>query len=142
MRAQVRVDRGRLTVRSRPGRDCTEEFPELNELVGSIGRRRLLLDGELVCFAPDGAPDFAALRKRLSPRRPQRKLPPATLVIFDVLHAGGRAVRSLAYRERRGLLDELALEGPPWRTPACFVGEAQARLRRAAREGLGDHDTV
>src|SRR3954467_7887721 len=112
IRAQVRVDRGRLTVRSRPGRDCTEEFPELNELVGSIGRCRLLLDGELVCFAPDGAPDFAALRKRLSPRHTQRWLPPVTLVIFDVLHAGGRAVRSLAYRERRGVLDELALDGP------------------------------
>src|SRR5437773_3130851 len=42
-RAQVRVDRGRLTVRSRRGRDCTEEFRELAELVACLGRRRLLL---------------------------------------------------------------------------------------------------
>jgi ATP-dependent DNA ligase len=41
-RAQARVD-GRVCVRSRPGRDCTEQFPELAELAG--GGRRLVLDG-------------------------------------------------------------------------------------------------
>jgi len=33
MRAQVRID-GQVTVRSRPGRDCSREFPELAELAG------------------------------------------------------------------------------------------------------------
>src|SRR3954453_16368041 len=49
MRAQVRLDRGELCVRSRPGRDCTEAFPELAPLSAAFRKRRLLLDGELVC---------------------------------------------------------------------------------------------
>jgi bifunctional non-homologous end joining protein LigD len=72
IRAQVRLDCGRLTVRSRPGRDCTQDFPELDQLAGSVRRHRLVLDGELVCLAPDGAPDFAAPQTadRFTPARP------------------------------------------------------------------------
>jgi ATP-dependent DNA ligase len=32
MRAQVRLDRRERCLRSRPGRDCTEAFPELTPL--------------------------------------------------------------------------------------------------------------
>jgi bifunctional non-homologous end joining protein LigD len=62
MRAQLRVERGRVVVCSRPGRDCTSEFQELSEIGEVLGRRRLLLDGELVCLASDGKPDFQLLR--------------------------------------------------------------------------------
>ena len=100
IRAQARLDRGRLTVRSRPGRDCTQEFPELGQLAAIVRRHSLLLDGELVCLAPDGAPDFAALRRRLTGSRQRGRAVPATLMIFDVWHADGRALRSLPYRAR------------------------------------------
>src|SRR3954453_3041571 len=129
IRAQVRLDRGRLTVRSRPGRDCTQDFPELDQLAASVGQHRLLLDGELVCLAPDGAPDFAALRKRLTGSQQRGPAARAALIIFDVLHADGRAVRALPYRQRRELLDELALRGTSWQTPECFVGEARELAR-------------
>lgn len=64
MRAQVRVDGERVTVRSRPGRDCTAAFPELHVLVDVLPAPALL-DGELVCFEADGLPDFERLRTRL-----------------------------------------------------------------------------
>ena len=46
---------------------------------------------------------------------------PATLIVFDVLHLAGRSTRRLPYRERRPLLESLALEGPAWRTPRTFA---------------------
>jgi bifunctional non-homologous end joining protein LigD len=96
------------------------------------------LDGELVCLRGDGRPDFAWLRSRLSghARNPQ----PAMLQIFDVLHLDRRSTRSLPYRERRALLEELTLDGPAWRTPASVVVEQPrdfvARVAELGLEGV------
>ena len=65
IRAQLRWDGRSLCLRSRPGRDCTDAFAELAWLAASLGHRRLLLDGELVCLDADGRPDFTSLRARL-----------------------------------------------------------------------------
>jgi bifunctional non-homologous end joining protein LigD len=138
MRAQLRYDGRRVCVRSRPGRDCTEEFPELAAIADQLARRRVILDGELVCLDAAGKPDFAALRSRLG-RRPGRRsgrLPPATLMIFDALHVGGRATRRLPYAARRELLAGLGLDGPAWRTPRHFVGQAEELLAVTAEQGL------
>jgi ATP-dependent DNA ligase len=43
-------------VRSRPGRDCTHEFPELAAIAGALARASVILDGELVCFGAGGKP--------------------------------------------------------------------------------------
>jgi bifunctional non-homologous end joining protein LigD len=68
IRAQLRFDGRSVCVRSRQGRNCTPEFPELVELHETIAGWNLLLDGELVCLGPDGKPDFLALRRRLTSR--------------------------------------------------------------------------
>jgi bifunctional non-homologous end joining protein LigD len=114
-RAQLRYDGRSMSLRTRTGRECSEEFPELAAIAETLGSRRVTLDGELVCLRDDGLPDFARLRRRLagSARNPQ----PVTLQVFDVLNLDGGSTRSLPYRERRALLDELALEGHAWRTP-------------------------
>src|SRR3954462_13322891 len=66
IRAQLRVDGPRgWCVRSRPGRDCSEQFSELAALAEALADHRVLLDGELVHFAADGRPDFGPLRRRL-----------------------------------------------------------------------------
>jgi bifunctional non-homologous end joining protein LigD len=121
MRAQLRSDGRRVTVRSRLGRDCTSEFPELSAL-GDVLGDPIVLDGELVCFDPRGLPDFERLRSRLRARTPAsvnaaQAAAPATLVVFDALHLSGRSTCRLPYRQRRALLEELRLDGPAWRTP-------------------------
>src|SRR4051812_49984182 len=69
IRAQLRVDGASgWSVRSRPGRDCSAQFPELAAIAEVLSRHRLILDGELVHLAVDGRPEFAALRRRLSAR--------------------------------------------------------------------------
>jgi ATP-dependent DNA ligase len=117
IRAQLRVDtRSRWTVRSRPGRDCTHQFPELAELANQLGRQDVLLDGELAHLAADGRPDLGALRRRLvltgAAAASASASWPATFVAFDVLHLGGHGVRALPYRDRRLLLDQLAGKTP------------------------------
>jgi bifunctional non-homologous end joining protein LigD len=95
MRAQVRLDRGSLTLRSRTGRDWTERFPELEALAEAERRRRTLLDAEVVCLDNSGRPDFGALRRRLAGSHADGAV---TVMIFDVLHLDGRAVRVLPLR--------------------------------------------
>src|SRR4051812_10651271 len=66
MRAQLRVGRnGAWCLRSRPGRACSDQFPELARLSDALHGRDMLLDGELVCLDADGRPDFPRLRRRL-----------------------------------------------------------------------------
>jgi hypothetical protein len=129
-----------LCLRSRPGRDCSEEVPELAPITLALGRHRVLLDGELVCLGPDGSPDFASLRRRLrapaDKARRHAERSPATFLAFDVLHLDGRSTRELPYERRRELLLDLALEGPGWRTPRHFVDETERVLAATREHGL------
>ena len=134
-RAQLRYDGRAVTLRTRNGRDCSDDFPELLGVADALGKRRVILDGELVCLREDGRPDFARLRRRLAGRGPSP--PPALLQVFDVIHLDGRSTRARPYRERRALLEELALDGPAWRTPASIVLErSDAFVAGVAQLGL------
>ena len=137
-RAQLRYDGRSVSLRTRNGRECTADFPELAEIAGVLGKRRVTLDGELVCLRPDGQPDFAQLRRRLSGSTTRRR--PAMLQAFDLLHLDDNSTRARPYAERRSLLEELALDGPAWRTPASVVVERSedfvARVEELGLEGV------
>ena len=112
--------------------------PELAAIADQLAGRRVILDGELVRLDGEDKPDFAALRNRFG-RRPGRRsgrVPPVTLLIFDGLHLDGRAVRRLPYAARRELLGGLGLNGPAWRVPHHFVGQAEQLLAATAEQGL------
>jgi bifunctional non-homologous end joining protein LigD len=140
MRLQLRRDGRAVCLRSRPGRDCSEEFPELAAIADALGSHRVLLDGELVCLGADGGPDFASLRRRLrapaDKARRNAERTPATFLAFDVLHLDGRSTRELPYERRRELLLDLALDGPGWRTPRHFLAETNRVLAATREHGL------
>jgi bifunctional non-homologous end joining protein LigD len=101
MRAHLRFDGRRVTVRSRVGRDCTAQFAELRAISATLDDE-VLLDGELVCFDHEGLPDFERLRSRLCAHTSgaataARLTAPATLIVFDMLHLAGRSTRQLPY---------------------------------------------
>ena len=137
-RAQLRYDGRSVSLRTRNGRECAADFPELAEIADALGKRRVTLDGELVCLRPDGRPDFGRLRHRLTGSTTRRR--PALLQAFDLLHLDGHSTRVLPYLLRRSLLEELALDGPAWRTPASLVVERNedfvARVKELGLEGV------
>src|SRR5918997_951204 len=114
-RAQIRAHAGAVTLRTRPGRLCTDQFPELAAL-GDAMPDGVILDAELVCLDAAGRPDYARLRSRLVARAGAAvehgaAAAPATLMIFDVLWHDGEDVSPRFYEDRRALLDALALDG-------------------------------
>jgi bifunctional non-homologous end joining protein LigD len=141
MRLQLRRDGRSVCLRSRPGRDCTDEFPELAGIERVLRRHRVLLDGELVCLGADGNPDFASLRRRLrAPADRARRHAehwPVTYLAFDLLHLDGRSTRELPYERRRELLLDLGFDdGVRWRTPRHFVTDSDRVLAATREQGL------
>jgi bifunctional non-homologous end joining protein LigD len=126
-RAIVGIHEGRLRICSRRGLDMTARYPELEPLSDAVGVDDVVLDGELVVLDESNRPSFAAIQQHTSP---------ATLMIFDVLRVDGRDVIDLPWRERRTLLERLALRGRSWQTPAIVEADADAALAAAGQLGL------
>jgi bifunctional non-homologous end joining protein LigD len=140
IRAQLRWDGRSLSLRSRPGRDCTSEFPELGAIGGALGRRRATLDGELVCFAEGGNPDFerreAGLARTVSQPSGLQSgcLPPSWLRPAPSRQSLDPRTALRATRAAPGKALELA--GPAWQTPRNFLAQADAPLVSTAERGL------
>jgi bifunctional non-homologous end joining protein LigD len=142
-RGQVRVAGGRVQVRSRPGRDCTEQFPELAAIATQVTGHDVVLDGELVSLDRHGRPDFEQLRRRLALGRPAALAAaartPVAFVAFDLLEIDGRNFCPQPYRERRAYLQALELrDGPAITVPSYDAGrEDLATATRALQlEGV------
>ena len=126
-------------VRSRPGRDCSEQFPELAALARSARRRRVILDGELVHFADDGRPDFAAMHRRLTApaglpaaARGQRGAPPSWSPSTCCTSTAGLPERSLP-RPPRPAEGDRRPAGERWRLAPAWTERLEDRRRGHAR---------
>jgi bifunctional non-homologous end joining protein LigD len=141
VRAIVRADRSRLTLLSRNNIDMSASYPELQELAVTLGKTRVLLDGEIVTFDKDGRPSFGALQQRMhvSSVAAARRLAvavPAVLLVFDVLHVGSRSVLNTPYSQRRERLLDLDLAGPSWQVPPAFSGTGAAAVEASQEQRL------
>ncbi|MFL5819237.1 MAG: DNA ligase D [Solirubrobacteraceae bacterium] len=141
VRALLYWEPGSLRMESRNLNDITGQYPEIRALGRQLGSRRAVLDGEIVAFGEDGRPSFERLQQRMhlasasAAARRSRQVP-VTYVVFDLLYLDGRTLCPASYRERRELLDALALEGPAWRTPGYHAGDGGAMLEASGRQGL------
>jgi bifunctional non-homologous end joining protein LigD len=142
LRAAAYVDGGILRLASVDGDNITPRFPEVRPLGPELGSRAAVLDGELITLGTRGQPDLARLGRRAEAEsesviRRLRRDEPAVFVLYDVLHLDGRTTIDLPYSDRRGLLEELALNGPAWQTAPTFpAGEATAVRAAARTQGL------
>jgi ATP-dependent DNA ligase len=124
-RAMVYVDGG-VTVRTRTGRNITNQLPELASLAAVIGGP-CILDGELVTGA--GRPgDFYWVAPRMSMRPGHPKRGPLTFVAFDLLCDQTGSTTRLPYRERRARLEALNLTGRAWATVSAFGDDVRALM--------------
>jgi bifunctional non-homologous end joining protein LigD len=138
VRAIAYAKPGRLRLESRNLREITDSYPELRGLLGDLGMREAVLDGELVAFDEHGKPSFERLQRRMhvtsaSAVRRLSSSTPVVYAIFDLLYLDGRVLMDAPYEERRARLEELELSGPAWRVPAAHRGEGK-RLREATRK--------
>jgi ATP-dependent DNA ligase len=101
---------------SRNGAALAEGFPEIVQAALEQLEPGTVIDGELVVWR-DGRLDFGALAPRLTyrgHRRPPGDLPPVSLLAFDLLAADSVDMRTKPLRERRAVLEQLAVS---WRPP-------------------------
>jgi bifunctional non-homologous end joining protein LigD len=68
MRCQLRRDGRAVCLPSRPGRDCTEEFPELAAIQSALGDHRVLLDASSSAWTPTAVPTSPACGGGCAPR--------------------------------------------------------------------------
>lgn len=126
----------------RPLENLSPYFPEVARGCSAVGDRGAVLDGEIIVLDEDTRPNFQLLQRRLSTPRPkatlQRRLP-ARLLVFDVLRLDGRDLTGLPYRERRDILETLALDqlSPELATsPAWFGVDGNDVLQAMVATGM------
>ena len=103
-RLLVEADHGELRLRSRSGRDLTDEFPQLRSLATDLGDHHAVLDGEVVALDASGVPRFSEMQNRARATRIEFRA-------FDLLYLDGRSLLRAKYRDRRKLLETLASGG-------------------------------
>ncbi|MFF4362034.1 non-homologous end-joining DNA ligase [Streptomyces sp. NPDC001604] len=133
---------GSILLRARSGEDITAAYPELRPLGEALGATPAVLDGEVLALDEQGRADFQLLQPRMglahAPARAARQAAkaPVHLILFDVMHLGGRDLTALPYARRREQLERLGLHGPYWSTPAALVGHGEQALQATREHGL------
>ncbi len=125
-RLLVDADRGRLTLRSRRGRDVTAEYPQLQALAADLADHHVILDGEAVALDESGVPSFGEMQNRARSTRVE-------FWAFDILHLDGRSLMRAKYSDRRRLLEALA-EGGGLIVPDALDGDGPEALEFARKK--------
>ena len=130
-RVLVDANHGRLNLRSRRGRDVTDEYPQFEALAADLADHHVILDGEAVALDESGVPSFSEMQNRARSTRVE-------YWAFDILHLDGRSLLRAKYSDRRRLLEALA-EGGGLIVPDLLPGdgpEAMEHARKHRWEGV------
>jgi len=100
-RVIAEANHGRLNLRSRRGRDVTDEYPQLKALGADLGDHHVILDGEAVALDESGVPSFSQMQNRARSTRVE-------YWAFDILYLDGRSLLRAKYSDRRRVLEALA----------------------------------
>ncbi|MGJ9422981.1 non-homologous end-joining DNA ligase [Aeromicrobium sp. CF3.5] len=141
--AHVHDDGARLT--SRNGHDLTVSYPEICEaLAADPTLTGTALDGEIVAFGSDGAPDFGLLQHRMGVTSARdvaaaARQAPAHLLVFDLLAQRDQDLREQPYTARREALAALDIGDDPEaivRVPPAFDGALDEAVAHSLEQGL------
>lgn len=133
-RLQLRVEKGKATLKTRKGLDWTAKFKEI--AAAAKGLPDCIVDGEACALDAHGAPDFPALQAALSDGKTQDLV----LFVFDLLFAEGEDLRQLPLRDRKArleaLLKDAGVTGSRIRYVEHFETAGDAVLQSACRMSL------
>jgi bifunctional non-homologous end joining protein LigD len=132
-RAQVRVQKGQVTIRTRTGLDWTERFKAIAQDAKILPD--CLIDGEVVALDERQLPNFAALQTALSEEKSDNLI----FFAFDLLFAGREDLRALPLAMRKTRLAKmLQTRNKDFRLHyvAHLVANAQETFASACKMGL------
>jgi len=141
-RILARVDRGRVRLVSRNGKDWTDRLASVARAVAKLPAKTAWIDGEVVAFGPDGLSSFNLLQNAFGERGVRRPAkgaePDLVYCVFDLLHLDGadltreplerrkEILRSIVPRPRRDravgtvrFSDHVGGDGPEFHREAC-----------------------
>jgi DNA ligase 1 len=114
-RIQVHKSGDEVRVYTRALNDVTSSVPEVVEAARELPARELILDGEVVSFAPDGRPQpFQVTMRRFGRKLDLARLRaelPLTPVWFDILYCDGQPLIDRPQAERFAILRSLSPPG-------------------------------
>ena len=101
-----------VALRYRNGRAASSSYPEIARAVASLAPERVVLDGEVVAFDPEGRPSFQRIIPRIHAERPldvraAMSDVPVSYVVFDLLALNDFDLRRLPLLARKALLMKL-----------------------------------
>ncbi|MEM6105964.1 ATP-dependent DNA ligase [Mycobacterium sp. 050272] len=126
-RLLVEIDHGALRVRSRRGREVTDEYPQLSLLAKDLADHHVVLDGEAVVLDAAGVPSFHAMQNRGRGSRVE-------FWAFDVLYLDGRSLLRARYQDRRKLLEMLG-SSSDLIVPELLPGDGKQALEHSRKRG-------
>lgn len=110
VRIIAELNRGRISLTSKRGKDKTEQYPELQALARSLQVQTALLDGEVVVIK-NGRPSFPSILRRNQGTSQNidylRNLLPINYMVFDLLYLNGKDLRGEPLEFRKSRLDKL-----------------------------------
>ncbi len=124
-RVLVDADHGRLSLRSRRGRDVTDEYPQFEALAADLADHHVILDGEAVALDESGVPSFGEMQNRARSTRVE-------YWAFDILQLDGRSLLRAKYSDRRRILEALA-DGGGLIVPDPLPGDGPEALEYARK---------
>lgn len=126
-RLLIEADHGALRIRSRRGREVTQEYRELRWLADEFAEHHVVLDGEAVVLDSSGVPNFHEMQNRGRGSRVE-------FWAFDLLYLDGRSLLRARYRDRRKLLEMLAA-GSRLIVPDPLPGDGKEALAHSGERG-------
>lgn len=101
-------DRGKVTLQSKTGKNCSRQFPEL--WVPQLNAEEAILDGEITVFT-EGKPDFEGVMERY--HAGEKKVPfisskkPAVYIVWDILWLNGKSTTDIRLINRKEILSQI-----------------------------------
>ena len=136
-RILARIDRGKVTLLTRNGKDWTDRMPTLRSALETLEVETAILDGELVALDAKGVSHFQTLQNSLHESGDESLV----YYAFDLLHLDGEDVSTKPLLERKSLLRELLAQSEPTldgkvRLSAHVVGKGAEFFENACKLGL------
>jgi bifunctional non-homologous end joining protein LigD len=107
-RMLCRIDRGRVSVWSRNGKDWTEKFQNVVEAVKLLKTTSAILDGEIVIVDGQGRSSFQKLQRAMG----KSTTTGFAYEVFDLIYLDGFSLTQTPLKDRKELLKKLVESNP------------------------------